>query len=58
MMQRVIDLVRAASAPKVNIAASQRSAPFFEKFGATRLSFTRHGWGPGMDRVDMILLLR
>lgn len=57
IMERVIQLGRAAEATGVRIAASQKSAPFFEKFGAQALSNTTNGWGPGMHRVDMILPL-
>ena len=30
---------------------------FFAKLGATPTSSTVDGWGPGMDRVDMVLAL-
>lgn len=57
IMERIIDLGRTASACQVNIAASQKSAPFFARFGATATSTTIEGWGPGLDRVDMVLVL-
>ena len=31
------------------------SATFFARFGATETKRTCDGWGPGMDRVDMVL---
>ncbi len=57
IMDRVMHLGRAAEATRVRIAASQKSAPFFEKFGAKANSTITDGWGPGMHRVDMILPL-
>jgi GNAT superfamily N-acetyltransferase len=57
IMERVIHLGRDASARQVNIAASQKSAPFFARFGATPAKTVIEGWGPGLDRVDMVLLL-
>ena len=55
IMRRVIETCHQSETPLVRIAASHRSAPFFEKFGAVRTSLTEHGWGPGMHRVDMEL---
>lgn len=57
IMERVIQLGRESKARQVNIAASQKSAPFFARFGATPTSAIVEGWGPGLDRVDMVLLL-
>ena len=55
IMERVLHLSRTTGAKNVNIAASQKSAPFFAKFGATITTITENGWGPGMHRVDMVL---
>ena len=41
----------------ISIAASQKSAPFFEKFGAVTRSIREDAWGPGMDRIDMTLVI-
>ena len=41
----------------MTIAASHVSAPYFERFGAHAQIRTRNGWGPGMDRVDMVMTL-
>ena len=57
IMERVIQLSRTSQTGMVKIAASHKSAPFFARFGATTTSLTKNGWGPGMDRVDMELLL-
>lgn len=57
IMQRVILLARTAEATRIRIAASQKSAPFFEKFGAQAISTVTDGWGPGMHRIDMCLSL-
>jgi GNAT superfamily N-acetyltransferase len=57
IMERVIHLGRTSEAKMVRIAASQKSAPFFAKFGARTASTTTDGWGPGMHRVDMVLPL-
>ncbi len=55
IMERVIRVGRESQAVTVNIAASHKSEPFFAKFGARTTLFTKDGWGPGMDRVDMVL---
>lgn len=57
IMERMIHLGRTAEARLVRIATSPKAAPFFTKFGATTASSTTDGWGPGMDRVDMVLAL-
>jgi len=57
VMERVIQLGQASETKTVRIAASHKSAPFFARFGATTLSTTKDGWGPGMDRIDMLLSL-
>ena len=41
----------------VHIAASHRSAPFFARFGARPVRETTDGWGPGMHRIDMELVV-
>ena len=57
IMERVMQLGRTSQTRVVKIAASHKSAPFFARFGASTTSFTKNGWGPGMDRVDMELPL-
>lgn len=55
MMHDAVRQARAAGALMIDIAASHKSAAFFEKFGARAVRFARDGWGPGMHRVDMEL---
>lgn len=50
-------VAHAAKARVVDIAASHRSAPFFARFGASEVTRTEHGWGPGMHRIDMGMLI-
>jgi predicted GNAT family N-acyltransferase len=57
IMERVIHLAGTSEAKMVRIAASQKSEPFFVKFGARTTSTTTDGWGPGMHRVDMVIPL-
>ena len=57
IMKRVISHGRASHSPLIEIAASHKSAPFFARFGATVTTHTADGWGRGMDRIDMELLL-
>ncbi|MDX1499446.1 MAG: GNAT family N-acetyltransferase [Woeseiaceae bacterium] len=57
IMTRVISRARASEVDRIRIAASHKSAPFFEKFGAVATARMEDGWGPGMTRVDMELLL-
>lgn len=53
MMQTVIQKIKGSSVIRILIAASQKSAPFFAKYGAKVISTTKNGWGKGMDKVDM-----
>jgi uncharacterized SAM-binding protein YcdF (DUF218 family)/GNAT superfamily N-acetyltransferase len=55
VMARVFDEMQRLGIPDLHIAASHKSAPFFARFGAAELVRTTDGWGPGMDRVDMVL---
>ena len=55
IMSRAHSLALGLQAKCLDIAASQYSAPFFARYGATESQRTRDGWGPGMDRVDMQL---
>ncbi len=57
IMARALASARSHGAISVLIAASHKSAPFFEKFGATTEAIVDHGWGVDMHRVDMNLLL-
>ena len=57
IMHRVIHRCRSSEITTVKIAASHKSAPFFAHFGAATISTTKDGWGPGMGRVDMELLI-
>lgn len=57
MMQQACAAARAQKVTKIVISASHLSAPFFAKFGAEEIRFTRHGWGHNMHKVDMIVLL-
>ncbi len=53
MMSRVLDAVNSEDVRVIEIAASQKSAAFFARFGAVEKNRTTGGWGPGLDRVDM-----
>jgi GNAT superfamily N-acetyltransferase len=57
IMKRVTALASTSQSRLINIAASHLSAPFFARFGATATLRTDDGWGPGMHRVDMELVL-
>lgn len=54
MMLAVRAQARRAGLHTVDIAASQKSAPFFARFGAEACGHVPDGWGPGLDRVDMV----
>lgn len=56
IMVRVLETLRAGRIPRLHIAASHKSAPFFAKFGAQELRTIVNGWGPAMHRVDMLLV--
>jgi GNAT superfamily N-acetyltransferase len=55
IMARVMGEVRALGAARLHIAASDKSAPFFARFGAREVRTIPDGWGPAMHRVDMLL---
>jgi GNAT superfamily N-acetyltransferase len=57
IMERIASHAASAGIRAVDIAASHKSARFFEKCGAVTLAIAEDGWGPGMHRVDMELLL-
>ena len=57
IMERVILNASESGARVVNIAASHKSVPFFAKFVSTKVTVTANGWGPGLDRDDMVLSL-
>ncbi len=57
IMERSTAMARTMGADVLRIAASHKSAPFFERFGAERRRLTEHGWGPDMHRIDMELML-
>jgi len=56
-MERVVSLASFERVQFVDIAASQKSAPFFARFGAVTLKVIDNGWGAGMHRIDMELPL-
>lgn len=53
MMQRTMEEARRQGCRVIDIAASHKSAPFFARFGAIKVSEVPDGWGPGMHRIDM-----
>lgn len=55
IMQRALKMFAANDIPVIDFAASQKSAPFFSRFGAEEKSRIKEGWGPGLDRVNMQL---
>ena len=55
IMTHVMNAASRKGVSSISIAASQKSAPFFAKFGAISQSTLENGWGPGMDRIDMTL---
>ncbi len=57
MMRLVIQIAEEATIVHIDIAASQLSAPFFARYGAKEKGIIPDGWGPGLDRVDMVLTL-
>jgi GNAT superfamily N-acetyltransferase len=55
MMARALEHCRARGVPVLHIAASQKSAPFFARFGARTVKRIPQGWGPQLDRIEMEL---
>ena len=42
---------------RVTLSTSQRTAPFYARFGFVTIAETPEGYGPGIDRIDMVLAL-
>ena len=57
MMDAARQLALDQGAAMLDIAASQHSAPFFLRHGASALGRIGNGWGPDMHRIDMELPL-
>jgi GNAT superfamily N-acetyltransferase len=57
IMKQALQTMRNSGRSLLRISASQHSAPFFAKFGAIELSQREHGWGPGMHRVELRILV-
>jgi GNAT superfamily N-acetyltransferase len=55
MMVRALEVCRSSGEAALHIAASQKSAPFFARFGARAIATVRQGWGPTLDRVEMVV---
>jgi len=55
MMVRAQEVCRDLRAALLHISASQKSAPFFARFGARAVETIPQGWGPDLDRVEMVL---
>jgi GNAT superfamily N-acetyltransferase len=55
MMARALAVCRAGGRAVLHIAASQKSAPFFTRFGARAVASIPQGWGPLLDRIEMEL---
>jgi len=54
-MAQALETCRARRAAALHISASQKSAPFFARFGARAVRTLPQGWGPGLDRVEMLV---
>ena len=55
MMRRIRNEAHESGVRFIDIAASQKSAPFFAHYGAEVRMRTEEGWGRGLDRIDMEL---
>lgn len=57
MMAHVLKKAKQSDVQLIHIAASQLSAPFFARFDAKGSDTIKDGWGPGLDRIDMLLVV-
>lgn len=57
LVERAIHLGRTSESKTIGLATSQKVAPFYEKYRAQTTSVTKDGYGPGIDRVEMVLPL-
>lgn len=52
-----LERLRALGATEAHLDTSQHSAPFFGRFGFREVRRVPGGYGPGLDRVDMVAKL-
>ncbi len=57
MMNTAVDVSICNQLTRIEIAASQHSAPFFERFSAKQIDYVENGWGPDMHKIDMVISL-
>ena len=57
MMAQLFTPAAAAAYRKLVVSTSQHADQFFARFGAVTLRSQNDGWGPGMHRVDMEIIL-
>ncbi len=57
IMARVVAKSREARARSIRLFTTQKAEAFFKRFGAETQAMTANGFGPGLDRVDMIIKL-
>ncbi|BDP42366.1 N-acetyltransferase [Deinococcus aetherius] len=49
-----LERLRELGAREVHLDTSQHTAPFYARFGFREVRRTPSGYGPGLDRVDMV----
>ena len=57
MMLQLFAMAEAARYRKIAVSTSQHADQFFARFGAVTLRSQNDGWGPGMHRLDMEIIL-
>jgi GNAT superfamily N-acetyltransferase len=57
LRERLRRIAQEGVAREVRLDTSQRSRPFFERFGFETRSCVLDGYGPGLDRYDMRLVI-
>ena len=57
VMKGVLETAYENAVQTLDISASQKSASFFQRYGAVTTSLQPEGWGPNLDRVEMVLFL-
>ncbi len=57
MMKKALEDARAQKAKIITISTSHLAFKFFEKFGAEIVKRIKHGWGPNMHKIEMVIRL-
>ena len=58
MMKRAFDILKTHDVNELKVPTSQHANRFFERYGLTETKTTLHGWGKGMQKIEMVMSLQ